>query len=98
MPTVRPGATAAHAGSRPSSYQYLLDLDIDLADELDVRMRLAARTALTASSTAGLSMAAAHAGALLRRASGAPGLRTPGSSLAMAMNGISTEASRSSSP
>lgn len=72
-------ATAAQAGSRPSSYQYLLDLDIDLADELDVRMRLAARTALTASSTAGLSMAAAHAGALLRRASGAPGLRTPGS-------------------
>jgi CRP-like cAMP-binding protein len=38
----------AAARARPSSYQYLLDLDLDLADELDVRMRLAARTALTA--------------------------------------------------
>jgi CRP/FNR family cyclic AMP-dependent transcriptional regulator len=32
----------------PSSYQYLLDLDLDLADELDLRMRLAARPAITA--------------------------------------------------
>ncbi len=30
------------------SYQYLLDLDVDLADELDVRMRLAARSSVTA--------------------------------------------------
>ncbi len=36
------------ARSRPRSYQYLLDLDIDLADELDVRMRLVARSAVTA--------------------------------------------------
>lgn len=34
--------------SRPSSYQYLLDLDVDLADELDVRMRMVARSAVTA--------------------------------------------------
>lgn len=33
---------------RPSSHQYLLDLDVDLAEELDVRMRLVARTAVTA--------------------------------------------------
>jgi hypothetical protein len=33
---------------RLSSYQYLLDIDLDLADELDVRMRLVARTAVTA--------------------------------------------------
>lgn len=33
---------------RPSSYRYLLDLDPDLADALDVRMRLAARPAATA--------------------------------------------------
>lgn len=32
----------------PSSYQYLLDLDLDLADELDLRMRFAARPAITA--------------------------------------------------
>jgi CRP-like cAMP-binding protein len=33
---------------RPSSYQYLLDIDVELADELDVRMRMAARSAITA--------------------------------------------------
>ena len=33
---------------RPSSYQYLLDLDVDLADEFDVRMRMVARTAVAA--------------------------------------------------
>lgn len=33
---------------RPSSNRYLLDLDIDLAEELDVRMRLVARPAATA--------------------------------------------------
>jgi CRP/FNR family transcriptional regulator, cyclic AMP receptor protein len=33
---------------RPSSYRYLLDLDLDLADEFDVRMRLVARPAVTA--------------------------------------------------
>ncbi len=33
---------------RPSSFRYLFDLDPDLADELDVRLRLAARPAATA--------------------------------------------------
>ncbi len=33
---------------RPSTYQYLLDLDGDLADEFDVRMRIVARTAVAA--------------------------------------------------
>ena len=33
---------------RPSTYQYLLDLDGDLADEFDVRMRMVARTAVAA--------------------------------------------------
>ena len=33
---------------RPSSYQYLLDLDGDLADEFDVRMRMVARTTVAA--------------------------------------------------
>ena len=32
----------------PRSYHYLLDLDVDLADEFDVRMRLAARSSVTA--------------------------------------------------
>jgi CRP-like cAMP-binding protein len=36
------------ARQSPSSYKYLLDLDLDLADELDLRMRLAARPAITA--------------------------------------------------
>jgi CRP/FNR family cyclic AMP-dependent transcriptional regulator len=31
----------------PSSYRYLLDLDVDLAESLDVRMRLAARPSAT---------------------------------------------------
>jgi CRP/FNR family cyclic AMP-dependent transcriptional regulator len=39
------GARARH---HPSSYQYLLDLDADLADEFDVRMRMVARTAVAA--------------------------------------------------
>ncbi len=34
--------------TRRSSLQYLLDLDVDLADALDVRMRMVARSALTA--------------------------------------------------
>ncbi len=34
--------------SRPSSFRYLFDLDVDLADELDVRMRMVARPAVTA--------------------------------------------------
>jgi CRP/FNR family transcriptional regulator, cyclic AMP receptor protein len=38
----------ARTQPRPSSYQYLLDLDVDLADELDVRMRMVARSAITA--------------------------------------------------
>ena len=33
---------------RPRSYQYLLDLDLDLAEELDIGMRLAARASVTA--------------------------------------------------
>ncbi len=41
-------AQRTRSGRRPSSYQYLLDLDVDLADELDLRMRLAARPAITA--------------------------------------------------
>jgi CRP/FNR family cyclic AMP-dependent transcriptional regulator len=41
-------ASQAPQRTRPSSYRYLLDLDLDLADELDVRMRLAARPAATA--------------------------------------------------
>lgn len=36
------------ARQSPPSYKYLLDLDLDLADELDLRMRLAARPAITA--------------------------------------------------
>ena len=36
------------APERPSSYRYLLDLDLDLADAFDVRMRLVARPAVTA--------------------------------------------------
>ena len=38
----------AQARGRPSSFRYLLDLDDDLADEFDVRMRLVARPAATA--------------------------------------------------
>ncbi len=34
---------------RPNSNHYLLDLDVDLAESLDVRLRLAARPAVTAS-------------------------------------------------
>lgn len=36
------------APERPSSYRYLLDLDLDLADEFDLRMRLVARPDVTA--------------------------------------------------
>lgn len=36
------------APERPSSYRYLLDLDLDLADEFDLRMRVVARPAVTA--------------------------------------------------
>jgi hypothetical protein len=36
------------APERPSSFRYLLDVDLDLADEFDVRMRLVARPAVTA--------------------------------------------------
>lgn len=39
---------ASQRRRRPSSYQYLLDLDADLADEFDVRMRMVARPAVTA--------------------------------------------------
>jgi CRP/FNR family transcriptional regulator, cyclic AMP receptor protein len=47
--TVRsPWARRPALRARPSSYRYLLDLDTDLADELDVRMRLVARPAATA--------------------------------------------------
>lgn len=43
-----PWTPRPRARQSPSSYQYLLDLDLDLADELDLRMRLAARPAITA--------------------------------------------------
>lgn len=43
-----PWPARSPAPARPSSYQYLLDLDVDLADELDVRMRMVARHAVTA--------------------------------------------------
>lgn len=33
---------------RRRSYQYLLDVDVELAEELDIRMRLAARSSVTA--------------------------------------------------
>jgi hypothetical protein len=38
---------------RTPSYQYLLDLDVELADELDVRMRMVARPAVTAMTARG---------------------------------------------
>lgn len=41
-------ATRRELPSRPNSYHYLLDLDVDLAEALDVRMRLVARPAATA--------------------------------------------------
>ena len=40
--------SAKTAATRRSLYRYLLDVDADLADELDVRMRLVARPAVTA--------------------------------------------------
>lgn len=49
-----PGCTEARwrdrrpALERPSTFRYLLDLDTDLAEQLDVRLRLAARPAVTA--------------------------------------------------
>jgi CRP-like cAMP-binding protein len=43
-----PWARRNGARERPSSYQYLFDLDVELADELDVRMRLVARPTVTA--------------------------------------------------
>ena len=42
----RGGRRRARAPGAPSSYHYLLDLDVDLAEALDVRMRLAARPAV----------------------------------------------------
>jgi len=38
----------ARTRQRPSSFQYLLDIDVELAEELDVRMRMVARPAVTA--------------------------------------------------
>jgi CRP/FNR family cyclic AMP-dependent transcriptional regulator len=47
--TVHPNwATRQALPKRHSSFHYLLDLDVDLAEALDVRMRLAARPAATA--------------------------------------------------
>jgi CRP/FNR family transcriptional regulator, cyclic AMP receptor protein len=45
---VDPGWAVRAAPAQRRSYRYLLDLDADLADELDVRMRLAARSSVTA--------------------------------------------------
>ena len=41
-------ALHSNARERPSSFRYLFDLDVDLADEFDLRMRLVARPAATA--------------------------------------------------
>lgn len=41
-------AAGRNTPTRSSSYHYLLDLDVDLAEALDVRMRLVARPAATA--------------------------------------------------
>lgn len=41
-------APASGRRARSSTYRYLLDLDVDLAEALDVRMRLVARPAATA--------------------------------------------------
>ena len=41
-------AAARESREGASSYHYLLDLDVDLAEALDVRMRLVARPAATA--------------------------------------------------
>lgn len=41
-------SAAGRSRESPHSFQYLLDLDVELADELDVRMRLAARPSVTA--------------------------------------------------
>jgi CRP/FNR family transcriptional regulator, cyclic AMP receptor protein len=48
VPFARGGWSRGHARRRHSSFQYLLDLDGDLADEFDVRMRMVARPAVTA--------------------------------------------------
>jgi CRP/FNR family cyclic AMP-dependent transcriptional regulator len=45
---VHPRWATRRQPSRPSSYHYLLDLDVDLAEALDVRMRMVARPAATA--------------------------------------------------
>jgi CRP/FNR family transcriptional regulator, cyclic AMP receptor protein len=61
IPFDRAGFSRGGVRRRHSSFQYLLDLDGDLADEFDVRMRMVARPAVTAltfevdSGTVGLS-------------------------------------------
>lgn len=47
-PVRSPWPARAGTSTRARAYQYLLDLDVDLADELDVRMRMVARSAITA--------------------------------------------------
>ncbi len=46
--TVHPRWTPRGPPRRSSSFHYLLDLDVDLAEALDGRMRLVARPAVTA--------------------------------------------------
>jgi CRP/FNR family cyclic AMP-dependent transcriptional regulator len=48
QPRRSPWPPRAGGRAKPSSYHYLLDLDVDLADELDVRMRMVARSSVTA--------------------------------------------------
>jgi CRP/FNR family cyclic AMP-dependent transcriptional regulator len=43
-----PWTPRPRAHHSPASFKYLLDLDVDLAESLDLRMRLAARPAITA--------------------------------------------------
>lgn len=48
QPDRMPSRWQSRAPQRPSSFRYLLDLDVDLAEALDVRMRMVARPAVTA--------------------------------------------------
>lgn len=58
---------------RPSSFRYLLDLDVELAEELDVRMRMVARPAVTAI-TFDVDPGDVKLGSWLASAAGGPGV------------------------
>src|SRR5690242_12424497 len=66
----------------PSSYRYLLDLDVDLAEELDVRMRMVARPAVTAI-TFDVDPGDVRLAKWLSAAAGGPGLLIPHGVLAV---------------